>query len=140
MRVCLVITELAPGGAERALVHLACGLQDRNIDVFVVSLKPLPSEERGELVRQLEKGGIHATSLEIKTALGFLRARSRLRSLLDDFQPDLVQSFLHHANILSAICHRSSDPWKLVAGYRVADPRRWRMMLEKYYKNKLAWC
>ena len=135
MRICLVITELEPGGAERALVHLACGLQDRTNDVFVISLKPLPSAPHDELACQLKDLDIRLISLNIHNLLGFLRSRSRLRSLLSDYQPDIVQSFLHHANILCAMCHRDNQPWKMVAGYRGADPGRWRAFLERHYRR-----
>jgi starch synthase (maltosyl-transferring) len=138
VRICLVITELEPGGAERALVHLACGLQARNIDVFVISLKPLPESGRRELVDRLEEQGIACATLGIQGAAGFLRARKRLRSMLVTFQPHLVQSFLHHANILSAMTWHSKDPWKVIAGYRVADPGRWRRFLERRYRQR--WC
>ena len=135
MRICLVITELDPGGAERALVHLACGLQDRNIGVFVISLKPLPPAPGDELVRQLKERDIGVTSLNIHNAVGFLKSRTRLRLLLRDHQPDIVQSFLHHANILCAMCRSRQDGFKLVAGYRVADPGRWRAFLERRYRR-----
>ena len=135
VRICLVITELDPGGAERALVHLACGLQDRNIAVFVISLKPLPSAPGNELVRQLKERDIGVTSLNIHNMVGFLKSRTRLRLLLRDHQPDIVQSFLHHANILCAMCRSRQDGFKLVAGYRVADPGRWRAFLERRYRR-----
>jgi glycosyltransferase involved in cell wall biosynthesis len=136
VRICLVITELDPGGAERALVRLACGLQERNIDVFVVSLKPLPRSSRRQLVDQLDEQGIPITSLDIRNRFAFLRGAAALRDLLDTYQPDLVHSFLHHANILCAMSWRRQQPWKLVAGYRVADPSRWRSWLEKRYKRR----
>ena len=136
MRICLVITELDPGGAERALVNLASGLQDRNIDVFVISLKPLPSAPHDELVLQLNDRDIGLTSLNIHNAFGFLRSATRLRRLLRDYQPDIVQSFLHHANILCAICRSRRDKYKMVAGYRVADPDRWRAFLERRFRRR----
>ena len=138
VRISLVITELEPGGAERALVHLACGLQDRKHSVSVISLKPFPDPERRELIERLEQRNISTTTLGMKKVSGLFAARKQIRASLDDFQPDLVQAFLHHANILTAMARRPGDPWKLVAGYRVADPGRWRRFLEKRYKKK--WC
>ena len=138
MRICLVITELEPGGAERALVHLACGLQDRSHSVSVISLKPFPGPARSELTRRLEQRNIATSSLGMQNLCGLPGARRRLRTLIGHFQPDLVQAFLHHANILTAMVRRRADPWKLVAGYRVADPGRWRRFLENRYRKR--WC
>ncbi|MFP6751622.1 MAG: glycosyltransferase [Pirellulaceae bacterium] len=138
MRICLVITELEPGGAERALVHLACGLQDLKHSVSVISLKPFPGPGRRELIERLAKREIATSTLGMQKLFGLVAARKRLRASLGDFQPDLVQAFLHHANILTAMARRPGDPWKLVAGYRVADPGRWRRFLEKRYKKR--WC
>ena len=136
VRICLVITELEPGGAERALVHLACGLQDRSHSVSVISLKPFPGPARRELTRRLEQRNIATSSLGMQNLSGLPGARKRLRTLIGRLQPDLVQAFLHHANILTAMVRRRGDPWKLVAGYRVADPGRWRRFLENRYRKR----
>jgi len=138
VRICLVITELEPGGAERALVHLACGLQDLKHSVSVISLKPFPGPGRRKLIERLEQRDIATSTLGMQKLFGLVAARKRLRASLGDFKPDLVQAFLHHANILTAMARRPGDPWKLVAGYRVADPGRWRRFLENRYKKR--WC
>lgn len=129
IRVLFLSTELGYGGAEKNLTRIATGLDRSRFVPVVCSIAPLPVERR-DLVKSLESAGVAIHSLEARGTLHVFAALSRLRKLLDELRPDLMQTFLFHANVLGAWAARSRD-LRLVAGYRVADPRRWRTTLER---------
>ncbi len=133
MDVALVITELEPGGAERCLVRLAIGLIQRGHSVNVISIAPEPCSGRDELVIELRENGIEPNFLAVSNFFGFFRAKRRLRLLLNKLAPQIVQSFLFHANILcSKVCYRGG--FKLFGGLRVSAPRKlrqWMLRLQR---------
>ncbi len=132
IRLALVITELAPGGAERCLVHLATKLDRSRFCPIVYSLGPEPNAGRRELVDNLRAADVevtflgHASPHRVLTAIGQLAAQF-LRQ-----PPDVVQTFLFHANVVGALAARRADVSSVVLGERVADRRRWRAWLERW--------
>ncbi|MDO5566355.1 MAG: hypothetical protein Q4G59_06830, partial [Planctomycetia bacterium] len=58
IHVALVITELNPGGAEKALTALACGLDRREFDPVVYSLRSRSFHSNSILIDKLEANGI----------------------------------------------------------------------------------
>ncbi len=131
MRIALVITELEPGGAEKCFVHLACFLKSRGHEVFVWLLHPPPTSGRYQLIEQLDIAGISWRSAHFARPWQLLKAVRWLRAELRSFAPDVVQSFLFHANVLSAMAVRKY-PWRLFGGARVAQPERWRQLAQRW--------
>ena len=121
MKISLVITELEPGGAERNLVKLAIGLATSGHDITVISLGPMPADQM--LPEMLAKMNISVVYLDCRSKWLFLMAIIKLRSALRQLKPDLIQSFLYHANLLTSICYPQVPHY---VGLRVKDPRRWR--------------
>ncbi len=113
----MVITELDIGGAERAFVQVALGLSQRGWRVSVVSLR-----DAGPLAASLRQAGISVTALECGGG-AFVRAIVRLRRLLKKDRPEVVLSFLHHANLASRLAARGLGIPAVVSGVRVADRR-----------------
>ena len=132
--VAFVITELEPGGAERCLVKLALGLAQRGHCVSVISIAPEPNNERQELVLNLRANGVEPTFLNVKNYWDFFRAKRTLSAVLKEISPDIVQSFLFHANILCGKISKRFD-FKLVAGLRVSDPRRLRQWMMRFQRS-----
>ena len=97
-----MITELEVGGAERCLVNLATGLDRSNFEPIVCSLAPRPTQKKNGLVEQLEATSISTHFLNLRSSWQFLAARRRLKLLLRSCQPDIVQTFLYHANVLGS--------------------------------------
>jgi glycosyltransferase involved in cell wall biosynthesis len=124
--VCLVITDLDVGGAERALVSLATGLDRRRWRPNVVNLS-----EPGALVEPLEAAGIRVESLGVDRRRP-LHAVAKLTSALRRSKPRLVQSFLFHANLASKLAGPfCGHPW-IVGGLRVAErQKRWHLTLDR---------
>jgi glycosyltransferase involved in cell wall biosynthesis len=83
------------------------------------------------LVRQLEAAKVRVEFLNLSSAWQFSRAVRRLTRLLREQQPQIVQTFLFHANIVGTLAASRADVPHVVAGIRVADPRRWRSWIER---------
>ncbi|MEW4569692.1 glycosyltransferase [Tautonia sp. JC769] len=124
--VALVITELDVGGAERALVALATGLDRRRWAPSVFALGP-----EGPLAPALRSAGIPATCLDVNPKAPPL-AVARLGRALRAARPRLIQSFLFHANVASRLAApMAGSPW-VIGGLRVAERRQaWHLTLDR---------
>ncbi len=126
--VALVITELDVGGAEKALVALATGLDRRRWDPRVFALGP-----EGPLAAPIRASGITVECLGINNRQP-VQGVKRLARAIGNHRPVLVQSFLFHANVasrLAALGLKEPRPWVL-GGLRVAErQKRWHLALER---------
>jgi starch synthase (maltosyl-transferring) len=138
IRIALVITELRVGGAERCLMNLAVGLNRDDFEPVVYSLAPRPHEAQDALVQQLDEAGIPVHFLGLRSARQFLVAVRRLRRLLAQQEPHVVQTFLYHANVVGTLASRRADSPRIVWGLRVADPSRWRRFVERRLHARAA--
>jgi glycosyltransferase involved in cell wall biosynthesis len=136
IRLALVITELAVGGAERNLVRLATGLNREEFEPRVYSLKVPPTAPRDELVGMLKRGGVPVEFLNIRSAWQVPLATRRLAKEWKQWQPDLVHSFLFHANLVSTWAAGIAGSGKLIWGLRVADPNPRRQWLERRLNDR----
>ena len=123
--ITLAITDLDVGGAERALVALALGLDRSRWRPSLVCLGP-----QAELVEPLRAAGIPTTCLDIH-ARQPIQALTRVISALRRQRPALIQSFLFHANFLTRLAAPwAGRPWVL-GGLRVAERQReWHLMFD----------
>lgn len=118
------ITELDPGGAERAFTQLVTRL-DRSVwtpTVYCLS-------GRGELAETIKAVGIPVHFLDAggKWDLGLI---GRFASRLKKDRPQILQTFLHHANIAGRIAAWRAGVPTVIGGIRVSeerDPMRLRM-------------
>ncbi len=126
MPIALVITDLDVGGAERALVALAIGLDRRRWEPSVVCLG-----SEGKLGEPLRAAGISVTFLDAQRSRP-VTAVARLARALRKHRPWLVQSFLFHANIATRLAAQGAGrPWVL-GGLRVAERgKRWHRTLDR---------
>lgn len=138
IRVALVITELNVGGAERCLTNLALGLDHQRFDVEVYSLGPRPSPPHADLADRLAEGGIETHFLGLSSAWQAATGVRILRRALRRQAPHVLQSFLFHANVLGSWALGSHPSTQMVAGIRVADPRKPRMVLERLALRRAA--
>ncbi len=137
IRLALVITELEPGGAERCLVELAARLDRSRFLPVVYSLAPPPAGEKALLVARLDAAGIPVQFLGLTRSWQFLQGVRRLRDLLREQRAEVVQTFLFHANVVGARAARKlAIPH--ATGFRVADPRRWRLAIERWETSAAA--
>ncbi len=121
-RIAFCITTLETGGAERQLVELATRLPRDRFEPAVVVLSPPPRPPSDELVHKLAEHSIPVSFLGGRTIWQAPLVYRRLVNWLRDTQPDLMQCFLAHANVIGACAgHRLGIP--IVAGIRVAEQR-----------------
>jgi len=131
MKIDFLITELNVGGAEKALVELACGLHQRGHRIRVVAIGSPPPPDRDRLIRQLAQAGIATQFGGFDSSTKAFAAWRWLIRQLRDSQPDVCQTFLFHANCLGTRAARSAGVPVVVGGLRVAEPKRFRLMCER---------
>lgn len=129
-RLALVITELGVGGAEKCVSLLAAGIRDHGLEPEVISLAPPPPPDYSQLVKQLEAANVPLHFLCVRHATQIFQAVKTLTRILKRIQPSILQSFLFHANIVSALAARRAHVPRVFAGLRVAEPAtcRWGML------------
>jgi glycosyltransferase involved in cell wall biosynthesis len=118
MRVLHVITSLgAIGGAERMLQRLALAQGGEvGMQVQVVSLM-----EGGALSEELQSKGITVHTLGLADATTLWRAIWRLRGIIAQERPDIVQTWLYHADLVGGIAARLAGHRRIVWGIRNTD-------------------
>jgi glycosyltransferase involved in cell wall biosynthesis len=132
VRIAFCITELDPGGAERALVRIVCGLNRQRWSPHVYCLA-----HRGPLADELEAAGIPVTCLGARSGADVMVVL-RLASVLRRFRPDIVQTFMFHGNMVGRLAAWWARVPVVVAGVRVVEPdARWRMRLDRW-TNRLV--
>lgn len=97
-RVLHVITGLGVGGAETMLARLATMAPPHVLDQRIVSLTP-----GGAVRAQLDRAGAAVSDLGMTRALPSPGAVLRLARVIRDCQPDVVQGWMYHADLMSTL-------------------------------------
>jgi glycosyltransferase involved in cell wall biosynthesis len=98
LRVVHVITGLDTGGAETSLARLLSRMDRDRFESVVVTLR-----EGGALRPRVEALGVPVYSLGLSRGAIDPRGLFRLRSILRRECPDIVQSWMYHADLLSGV-------------------------------------
>ena len=98
LRVVHIITDLATGGAERALYNLLHGGLINCFDNHVVSLS-----DEGTMGSQIEALGVSITTLEMRRGRPSLAGLLKLRTAIKVLQPDLIQGWMYHGNLAGSL-------------------------------------
>lgn len=116
VQVLHVITTLDIGGAELSLARLLAHMDPARFSQRVVSLLP-----PGPVRDTLDRAGIPVSSLHLRPGRISLGGLRQLRRLLHDTRPDLIVSWLYHADLLATLARlpRRSPPliWNLRASH-----------------------
>jgi len=131
MRIDFIITELFVGGAEKCLTEVALSLHRQGDAIRVFSIGSLPTGNQRQLVSKMEDAGIVVESAECDSLRNVISGFQFLKHRLQENRPDLVQTFLHHANILGVQAAKSAGVMKCIAAIRVAESHRLRNHLER---------
>jgi glycosyltransferase involved in cell wall biosynthesis len=102
LRVVHLISGLEVGGAERMVHRIAVGLRDRGFEVAVASLI-----EVGPVGRQIAADGIPVLSLRMRRRIPSPAGLLRLMGLLLRLSPDVLQTWLYHADLLGLVAGRT---------------------------------
>ena len=126
MPVCLVITDLNVGGAEKALVSLATGLDKAFWRVSVINLG---GEE--PLAEVLRSHGVEVRCLAVSKRKPVQAVRMMARAM-QELGPQVVQSFMFHANVAGRLGARLARvPW-VIGGLRVAEHQKaWHLTVDR---------
>jgi glycosyltransferase involved in cell wall biosynthesis len=124
IKVVHIITGLSTGGAEKMLLKLLTEMPPEEFDNVVISLT-----SDGDLGPDIRSLDIPVISLGIsRGALGLLGFLKLLRQL-HKHQPDLIQTWLYHADLAGLIAGRISGKSKIIWNLRCS------YMGEDYYKG-----
>ncbi|MBD3280440.1 glycosyltransferase [Candidatus Dojkabacteria bacterium] len=115
VRIVYVITGLQKGGAEMQLVKLL-KYWPRKQEILVIAFRP------GPLENELRKMGISTMIFPIFSMTNALTAMKKTLQVLTDYRPNIVHSWLTHANILMKFL-RIVKNFKLVTSIRVKEKR-----------------
>ena len=103
MKIVHIIIGLNIGGAELSLKRLIdTQHKNNNFENTVVSLTDI-----GPIVRQLIDAGISFNSIGMRNVMNVPFAFLKLRRLLFHFQPDIVQTWMYHADFLGGVAAKS---------------------------------
>jgi glycosyltransferase involved in cell wall biosynthesis len=98
VRILHLITSLNTGGAEMSLARLVSGMNRDKFESRVVSLIPL-----GPVGGQIQQQGIPVESLEMPPGQATLAGFVKLLRLLRAYRPDILQTWLYHADLLGLL-------------------------------------
>ncbi|MDY7011092.1 MAG: glycosyltransferase [Planctomycetota bacterium] len=116
LRICQLITELHPAGAERCVFELARRLDPNRFSVHIAALRG------GAVADWLERAGIGVTVLNVRGKLD-ITALARLASLLKRERFDLLHTHLFHADLAGRIAAGMTGVANLVHTVHVAEAR-----------------
>jgi glycosyltransferase involved in cell wall biosynthesis len=101
LKVCHVITGLTTGGAEMMLYKLLSRMDRDAVESRVISLTG-----PGPLGPRIAELGVEVEALGMRKGLGDLFAVPRLVSRLRELRPDVVQTWLYHADLIGGVAAR----------------------------------
>ncbi|MBX7071780.1 MAG: glycosyltransferase [Pirellulales bacterium] len=131
IRIAFCITELQTGGAERALVELAARIDRQQFQPIVYSLGPPPRPPHDELPARLAAAEVPVVYLNATRPWHAAGSVWRLARHFQQRPPDVVQTFLFHANFIGRLAARLAGVPHVVAGIRVAEQQqRWHLWLD----------
>lgn len=118
IRVCQLITELRPAGAERCVYDLATRLPAEGIAVEAVALRG------GAMADALRQAGVPVHVLGVRCKCDLLRLGALTR-ILRNGRFDILHTHLFHADLAGRLANRSARVRHVVHSVHVAE-RRWR--------------
>ncbi len=101
MKVLHVITGLGTGGAENMLYKLLSGMDNERFESVVISLT-----DRGTMANKIEMLGVEVRTCNMrKTNLGLI-GFLRLIKHIFNIKPEIVQTWMYHADLLGGVAAR----------------------------------
>lgn len=113
-----IIIGLNVGGAELMLHRLVLNSSRKGIfEHYVISLTDL-----GVIGSRLQEEGMPVYSLGMKSVTSVLFVLIKLQRLLKKIQPDIVQTWMYHADFLGGLAAKSIGIRNIIWGVRTTDP------------------
>ncbi|MDO5580038.1 MAG: glycosyltransferase [Planctomycetia bacterium] len=131
-KIALCITEMNPGGAEKAMMSLATRLDREKFDPVLYVLRPEKYHDPRSWIPAIREAGIPIVFLDISGPISLVRGILRLKKYLKRQKPDLIQSFLFHANLVGRIAGRLAGVPIVCSGIRVSErSSRWQLLIDR---------
>lgn len=111
--LCLIITGLSTGGAETMLLKLLQNLDRRCFAPYVISLTT-----KGEIGPRIEELGISVHALGMQPGRPSVVGVMRLVKLLRESRPDIVHTWMYHADLLGGLAARLTGIRSVAWGIR----------------------
>ena len=116
IKVVHLITELNTGGAEQMLYKLVTRMDPKAFSPLVVSMT-----DRGPIGERLASQGVPVLELGMRLGRPNPAGLLRLYRLLQKEEPDVLQTWLYHADLLGFIAGKASAVKRIVWGIRCSD-------------------
>jgi len=113
-----IITGLPVGGAQTMLSEIARRQQQSGDRLLVISLTEL-----GAVGEQLRQAGVQVRALGMNRSLPSPFDLFRLARLIKDFAPDVVQTWMYHADLIGGLAARLAGVRAVVWNIRHSDLR-----------------
>lgn len=97
-----VITSLSLGGAETMMCQILEHTDRSRFTPVVVSLRP-----SGPLAPRIQRAGVELHCLDMGSYLSFAAGLGRLKAIMREVKPVLVQTWMYHADFLGTMAARS---------------------------------
>ena len=111
-KITFIITALGIGGAEMMLLRLLKALDQDKYEISLITLK-----SGGALEKEFLDLGIPLISAEMNSIGGTVRGFSKVKSVLNKIQPNIVFCWMYHANLIGGLaaksCHVSKIYWNI---------------------------
>ena len=139
MKVVHIITGLATGGAERALYNLLQGGLSTEFDSHVISLS-----DEGTIGSQIKTLGVPVITLNMRPGRPTLAGLLKLRTVIKQLQPDLIQGWMYHGNLAAILArffvnNKSALIWNVRQSlYNIEDEKwltRWVIKINRFFSD-----
>ncbi|MFO0697638.1 MAG: glycosyltransferase [Nitrospira sp.] len=135
VQVVHVISDLDIGGAEVMLAKLVGGMDRTRFTNSVISLT-----DRGQLGERIEASGVTVYTLGMRRGWPSVSALLRLIQLVKSLNPNIVQSWLYHADLLGTLAVKWSSRSLLAWNLRCSDMDLTNYRpLTRWVQRALAW-
>ena len=94
MKILVVTTSLGTGGAEMALFRVLNVLRHHGVQPLVISIMAVQG-------KHFPLAGVEIRTLDMPRARLTLPAILKARRIVREFQPDLIQGWMYHSNVLA---------------------------------------
>jgi len=120
IKVMHVITTLGPAGAETMLSRIVSGMDGTQFENEIVSLTGIL-----DLAERMRGRGVRVRTLGMKTSVPNPLRVLRLAQWIRESKPDVIHTWMYHANLVGALAARVAGNVPVVWGihHSVLDPR-----------------
>lgn len=136
-KVCHLITGLGAGGAERMLTRLVSSPNQKGVQHTVISMMG-----SGVFGPEIEAKGVALHTLGMRRGMPSLFAIWRLIGLLRSLKPDVLMTWLYHADLLGIIVGRLTNVRRIYWNLRCSDMSRdnqsWISMVRTWFLVRLS--